>query len=198
MFSNHSGKSHQSSMKNLIIKTNLYFSILAVVVLCMLSFKTFAESSAYQVLQRKLGDSTASKFVLSQEGSSSENDWFEISVKQNKIYVTGNSPVALSKGAYSYIKDNNYGVVTWEGVNVKIPDTLIEKDYPRVTSSMPLRMYITSCHLWLHYGLVDMGTVGTGAGLDGVARDQHASCPFRTGSNLARGLEKHRNRPIKA
>lgn len=107
-----------------------------------LSFKAIAEDAAQEVLVRAIGAEYASRFELLQKPSSGENDWFEISVKDNTIYVTGNSPVALSKGAYDFIRRNHYGVITWEGANVSIPSELQDREYPRVTSSMPLRMYI--------------------------------------------------------
>ncbi|TQV82591.1 alpha-N-acetylglucosaminidase [Exilibacterium tricleocarpae] len=127
-------------MRNRKIRSLLTFSTFLTSIL--LSLHTQAENPAYQVLQRAIGDINASRFEFVQKESLGEVDWFEVVVKNNRVYVTGNSPIALSKGAYTYIKNNNYGVVTWEGTNVNIPDELQDKEYPRVTSSMPLRMYI--------------------------------------------------------
>ena len=88
-----------------------------------------AENAAHGVRERVVGHKNASRFEFIEKPSSDGNDWFEIRVVDNRIVVTGNSPVALSKGAYAYIQKNNYGVITWEGTNVAIPDQLQNKEH---------------------------------------------------------------------
>ena len=44
----------------------------------------------------------------------SKLDYFEIEVKKNRIYIAGNTNVALCNGAYTYLKDIGACNVSWK------------------------------------------------------------------------------------
>jgi len=79
---------------------------------------------AYDVLVRALGQNNASRFELILDKKVSGNDGYTIEVKDNKVYISGNSPVALCSGAYRYLKSACNGIVSWSGSRIHIPDTL--------------------------------------------------------------------------
>ncbi|WOO40634.1 alpha-N-acetylglucosaminidase [Rubellicoccus peritrichatus] len=101
-------------------------------------------NTAHESLYRVFADS-ANRFDLILSDSDETGDWYQVSIRNNRIQVTGNSPVALCKGAYSFIEGNGYGLMTWEGTRVDIPSQLEDKVYDRIDSSVPLRMYLNPC-----------------------------------------------------
>ena len=133
-----------NTYKGIIMKKVGLFLLIASLGLTFSCTKT-EDTPANQVLNRVIGDD-ASRFVFSLVEGDESNEWFEVEVKANKVYVKGNSSVALCKGAYHFIQENNYGMFSWEGTNVKIPSDLGEdRSYERSSSDLPYRMYINPC-----------------------------------------------------
>jgi alpha-N-acetylglucosaminidase len=124
------------------IRTNNFIFIL--IISC---FFTGCSSSnkeiqpAYDVLVRALGQNNASRFELILDKKVSGNDAYTIEVKDNKVYITGNSPVALCSGAYRYLKSACNGIVSWSGNRIHIPDTLPVYS-ERVQSPYSYRYYL--------------------------------------------------------
>ena len=107
-------------MKKLIL---LYLTSVILSTLLVSCKKTFPVSenpklnAAHDVLERVLGKQNASRFVFKYQKKDTL-DTFSISVNNNQVVVTGNSPIALTHGAYLYIKHNGYGMFCWSGLRI--------------------------------------------------------------------------------
>lgn len=99
--------------------------------------------NAYDVLKRTLGEENASKFDLKFE----ENDLldtYQIEVTNNKIIVTGNSAIALTRGAYDYLRNATNSMITWSGNHMNIPEKLPQYK-KNVTTPYKNRYYLNVC-----------------------------------------------------
>lgn len=125
-------------MKNLL----KVFSLLLLISSCKNDKPVWhqAETAAMDVLQRTLGNDNASRFIL-QFKEAKTLDRYKINVKDNKVIITGNSPIALTRGAYDYLKNATHSIISWSGNNINIPDTL--PDYKNeVQSPFKYRYYL--------------------------------------------------------
>ncbi|MBJ6368601.1 alpha-N-acetylglucosaminidase [Snuella sedimenti] len=102
----------------------------------------FEETTAYDVLQRTLGQEHASKFVLKFEESDAL-DTYEISVKDNKAIITGNSAIALTRGAYDYLRNAAHSIISWSGNRINIPSQL-PKYEKKVSTPFKYRYYLNT------------------------------------------------------
>lgn len=68
--------------------------------------------------------------------------YFEREVKDGTLYIKGSSGVALCRGFYNFIKENNYGQRTWSGARVDIPDRLEDSEPYRVVSPFDNHFYL--------------------------------------------------------
>ncbi|MCW5941250.1 MAG: alpha-N-acetylglucosaminidase [Fimbriimonadaceae bacterium] len=59
----------------------------------------------------------ASKFDLTLV-EDRDNPWYEIEASEGRVRVRGNTPVALCRGAYDYLRDGCQAMITWGGANV--------------------------------------------------------------------------------
>lgn len=116
-------------------------NILYVVILLLLPTSFYSnnsddrrvETTAMKVLQRTIGNDNASRFILKYNQSGSL-DSYEINVKDNHVIVTGNSPIALTRGAYDYLKNATHSIVSWSGNHINIPEKL--PDYNNEVQSL--------------------------------------------------------------
>lgn len=46
------------------------------------------------------------------------NPWYEVEASGGRVRVTGNTPVALCRGAYDYLREGCQAMITWSGANV--------------------------------------------------------------------------------
>lgn len=94
-------------------------------------------TSAQKVLDRVLGEQLSQRFNLSINNSNhneiKELDRFQISVSENKIFIKANSPIALTRGAYDYLKRYQNGLLTWSGSNLSLPKHLDNVSYHHQT-----------------------------------------------------------------
>ena len=100
--------------------------------------------SAHEVLQRVLADK-ADQFVLEVLPSKGAMDEFEVEARNGKVFVKGNTPVALARGAYHYLRYAAHSQVTWSGKNLDLPKRL--PDFPKVHVNSPyqFRLYYNVC-----------------------------------------------------
>lgn len=100
----------------------LLFS-LSLLISCNSKKDVAQERAASEVINRTLVNADTSKFQFHfQKDSLSE--WFELNVRDNKVHITGNSPVALARGAYHYVRSYGKGMVTWAGTRLNMPAPL--------------------------------------------------------------------------
>lgn len=79
-------------------------------------------SAAKGVVERFLGEDA--KRVELNYTPGEGNDEFSYQVNKGKLVVEGNTPVALCRGVYDYIRTNGYGINAWSGNRVKLPAQL--------------------------------------------------------------------------
>jgi alpha-N-acetylglucosaminidase len=79
------------------------------------------EKAAMDVLNRELGTDISERFEfkhIKKEG----NDFFRVEVKDNRVTVEGNSPVAMCRGAYEYLRNECGSLVSWSGNSISMPE----------------------------------------------------------------------------
>ncbi|WBL26409.1 alpha-N-acetylglucosaminidase [Zunongwangia sp. HGR-M22] len=105
-----------------------YFFTCSVIVMilflsCTQKEEQHHESTAeYELLKRILPDH-ASQFKVIID-STSQDDYFEISTSEDKIQLKGNNGVSIASALYYYIKNVTNGQITWNGVNLNLPEEL--------------------------------------------------------------------------
>ncbi|GAA3582378.1 alpha-N-acetylglucosaminidase [Snuella lapsa] len=123
----------------------IYIKVIVIVFLssCTPQQRTsYQVESAYDVLQRTLGQEQASKFVLKFEESDAL-DTYAISVKDNKAIITGNSAIALTRGAYDYLRNATHSIISWSGNRINIPSQLPQYE-KRVSTPFKYRYYLNT------------------------------------------------------
>ncbi len=93
---------------------------------------------AKQVITRIVGEDNIDKFILKIDSNLHRN--YSIKVKDNKVFISGSSQVALCKGVYDYLSNTCNSIVSWSGNHVSIPKKL--PNYSRnVTSPYKYNYY---------------------------------------------------------
>lgn len=125
-------------MMRKIVKVNILIILVLFLVNC--SNINSENSEAKNVITRIVGEKNAELFDLKIEKNSELNDSYSVSVKNGKIQVVGNSPVALCRGAYDYLSNGCNSIVSWSGNRINIPAQL--PDYSNtITSPYQYRYY---------------------------------------------------------
>ncbi len=101
-----------------------------------------AEHAAQSVLIRSIGAENAALFVFDYKDTPG-NDFYKIEVLDQQVHITGNSPVALCRGAYDYLRNHMHSIVSWSGNRIDIPEELpvVKKD---AHSPFPFRYYFNT------------------------------------------------------
>ncbi|CAL2082808.1 Glycoside hydrolase, family GH89 lipoprotein precursor. Probable alpha-N-acetylglucosaminidase [Tenacibaculum sp. 190524A02b] len=76
------------------------------------------------VLNRSIGTKNSNHFSLELIKDSTNTDWFSLENRNDSILVQGNSPVALIRGVYDYLKNECNSIYSWSGKNIQIPSPL--------------------------------------------------------------------------
>ena len=111
--------------------------------LCLLTFsfqptwgqkKALAESR--NVIQRTTGKSNLpiSLVLKPGKGKLEGKTFFKYRVDHGVLKIEGNSPVALCRGFYDFVKSNHAGLYSWSGNNIRFPQQLTEGTAKEVTS----------------------------------------------------------------
>ena len=100
--------------------------------------------SAQEVLQRVLANK-ADQFVLELIPSQGTADEFEVEARDGNVFVKGNSAVALTRGAYHYLRFATHSQVTWSGKNLDLPARLPDFPKTHVISPYKFRLYHNVC-----------------------------------------------------
>ncbi len=102
---------------------------LLVTILCFLGCKSFNHKDlekntlpAEQVITRIVGKEHINKFNLKIDTNLNQN--YLVNVKDNKVYVSGSSQVALCRGVYDYLSNTCNSIVSWSGNSISIPKKL--------------------------------------------------------------------------
>lgn len=103
-----------------------------------------AQSAARGVLERLIGE-RADAFVLKEIPKAGKNDVYEISATNGTVYVAGSSGVAISRGAYDYLKETCNVSVSWEGAHVDLPAKFPNVGKRRVECPVQFVHYLNVC-----------------------------------------------------
>jgi alpha-N-acetylglucosaminidase len=93
-----------------------------------------AELAAKGVLERLIGPRT-DDFILKEIPKENERDVFEIEAIDGKVNVSGSGAVAISRGAYEYLRRACACLVTWDGDNLPLPKRM--PDFPKTRVVCP-------------------------------------------------------------
>lgn len=100
-------------------------------------------SAAEGVLKRFLGrDAARVRLTLDASGTA---PWYAAKSTGAGVTITGNSPVALTHGAYSYLKSAGAANMSWEGDRVALPARLPAATGAKVESPFAHRVYMNTC-----------------------------------------------------
>lgn len=133
--------------RNLFLQRRIVLALAGVVTLMnpqQAQSRGDAVRAAQGVLQRTLGPKAAA-FELKEVPRENGLDVFVVSAKDGKVSVAGSSGVAISRGAYEYIRRACRGLVTWEGSRLPLPDKLPDFAELRVACPHRYRHYFNVC-----------------------------------------------------
>lgn len=71
----------------------------------------------------------------------SGNKEFEHYVKNGELHIIGSDDIALSRGYYDFVKQNKYGVNSWSGSNIHIPEKLNDTKSRKIVSPFENHYY---------------------------------------------------------
>ena len=100
--------------------------------------------AARAVLKRRFG-ARADTIDLALASAASEKPWYAVRATGGELAISGDTPVALVRGAYAYLKEAGAAQVSWEGDRVALPSRLPDADTGRVESPFAHRAYLNTC-----------------------------------------------------
>ena len=100
--------------------------------------------AARDVLVRRLGD-RAHDFQLSDIPSEGGRSVTEVSAAGGRVEAKGSSPAAALRGVYSYLRDNNLGMITWSGQRLETPARWPDQPRRRVVCPYRFTQYFNPC-----------------------------------------------------
>ncbi len=103
-------------------KTKQVFVALALIATNVLSAQKPSASSALQVIERATQQSDLP--VKLKLKKNKQQTYFTHQVENGVLTIEGSSPVALCKGFYDYAKQNQLGIYSWSGSNLRVPQQL--------------------------------------------------------------------------
>ena len=101
-------------------------------------------AAAQEVLKRVIGKH-ADQFRLVLLPPDGNNDAFEVEAAGGTVTVRGSNAVALTRGAYHYLRAATHSQVTWSGKHLNISRILPNFPKVRVTSPFEYRLYYNVC-----------------------------------------------------
>ncbi|WP_027125463.1 alpha-N-acetylglucosaminidase [Gelidibacter mesophilus] len=100
--------------------------------------------SARNVIERLIGKRIRDcEFIIKE--NSEKGDFYEYSVTEGVLTVTGNSGVSICKGAYDYLQSIGSVQAAWQQNVVKLPKTFSNCKLTRVDSPNELRLFLNVC-----------------------------------------------------
>jgi alpha-N-acetylglucosaminidase len=134
--------SHTANVRSNLARLGLLSGFFAVS--CGQIFASPATVAAAGVLRRTVG-AAASSFALADLPSVNGMDVYEVEATGGHVRVSGSSAVAISRGAYEYIRDVCKRQVTWGRAHVELPHTLPDYAKHRVVCPNRYRHYFNVC-----------------------------------------------------
>lgn len=72
---------------------------------------------------------------------------YELWAEDGRLHIAGDNGVAICKGFYDYVVDNGYGVVTWSGKRMELPERFPDMERRRVEAPFGMHIYMNVCAL---------------------------------------------------
>ncbi|HEX8445283.1 MAG TPA: alpha-N-acetylglucosaminidase N-terminal domain-containing protein, partial [Sphingomonas sp.] len=101
------------------------------------------EPAARAVLHRLIGSRADAFTFVRRPGTGA--DWYAVTAKNGRVRIEGRSPVALVRGAYTYLGDIGAASVSWDGDRVVLPARLPDLMTGRVSTPFGHRLYLNTC-----------------------------------------------------
>lgn len=102
-----------------------------------------ASRAAHGVISRAFGAEAASRFNFKPLlAATSGNDTFEYEATGGRVTVRGTSPVAMTRGAYEYLKDNGLGEAGWSASRIDTSKRWPDSVPARRSSPVKFRYYL--------------------------------------------------------
>ena len=103
-------------------------------------------AAAAQAVLTRLFGAQAGKLALTLEPNTRDaRPWYAVEGRHGKIAVRGDTPVALARGAYAWLKQIGAAHVSWEGDRVAWPAHPADFKSGRVESPFAHRAYLNTC-----------------------------------------------------
>ncbi len=113
--------------------------IVILLIICAIGFNTYSFSqvtnqmkSARELIERVTKrDNLPIKLKITKK---SDNTYYDYSVDDGVLAIEASSGVALVRGFYDYAKSNGFGIYSWSGSNLQLPEELNDSNNKRVVS----------------------------------------------------------------
>ncbi len=100
--------------------------------------------AARQVLMRTVG-MKASSFQFEKIPSENGHDVYEVIALGGKVQVKGSGTIAMTRGAYDYMRKACNVQYTWSSQQINLPKDLPDLNIPRTVSPYKMRQYYNVC-----------------------------------------------------
>lgn len=117
---------------------------LAVARLAPHAFAGESDPPARAVLRRLIG-ARAAAFDFRLASDASDRPWYRVTSHRGAVRVEGSDPIALTRGAYAFLKATGAAQMSWEGDRVALPARFPDHDSGRVETPFAHRAYLNPC-----------------------------------------------------
>lgn len=90
-------------------------------------------NAAKDVLTRSVGSQIADRFSFSVDTASAQPEGYSIKVNSDRVHINASSSVALTRGAYAYLKQEHNNMLSWSGANISMPNKLADYQTEQTT-----------------------------------------------------------------
>lgn len=105
-----------------------------------------AVKAARAVLVRRFGDHAGRiDLTIAPKTAATEPSWYAVKSRGGRLAVSGDTSVALARGAYAHLKSIGAASVSWEGDRTALPDRFPDVDSGRVSTPFAHRAYLNTC-----------------------------------------------------
>ena len=110
--------------------------------LTTISANTKEIKAAREVIERAANNKNTPIELTIEQGETDTQTYFEYWVSGGILSIKASSQTALCRGFYDYVKSNHFGIYSWSGNNIKLPERL--KDSPRKRVVSPFQYHYMS------------------------------------------------------
>lgn len=117
--------------------------LIITVILSISTLYSQKTTPALEVMQRVIGkDNLSLNLKIKKQG---KDTYFKYSVENGEISITASDNIALCRGFYDYIKSNHYGMFSWNGNSINMPESLPDTPVKEVVSPFMNHYYFNVC-----------------------------------------------------